>query len=143
MARELVPDLLWEEVGPLIPPDPERPRGGRRRLGARKCFTGIVFVLWTGCPWNAVPAEMDCGSGPTLWRRFHEWTRAGVWDAMWEKALAHLRAAGLLRMDRAVVDSASVRAVSGGTTRAPTGLIAPSRASSARSGPFSSTPVPS
>jgi transposase len=133
MARELVPDRLWEEIKPLIPPDPLQPKGGRPRVDSRKCFTGIVFVLWTGCPWNAVPAEMGCGSGPTLWRRFRDWTQAGVWDALWGKALVHLRAAGLLRMDRAVVDSASVRAALGGRTRARIRPIAPSLAASATS----------
>ncbi|HET9449798.1 MAG TPA: IS5/IS1182 family transposase, partial [Aggregicoccus sp.] len=29
MARELVPDALWERVAPLLPPHPPRPRGGR------------------------------------------------------------------------------------------------------------------
>ena len=133
MARELVPDRLWAEIESLIPADPPQPKGGRPRVPVRKCFTGIVFVLWTGCPWNAVPAEMGCGSGPTLWRRFRDWTQAGVWDALWEKALAHLRAAGMLRMDRAVVDSASVQAVLGGPTRARTRPIARSLAASATS----------
>ena len=48
MARELVPDALWELVQPLLPPEPPKPKGGRPRIPDRACLTGIVFVLQTG-----------------------------------------------------------------------------------------------
>src|SRR6266516_7522225 len=43
MARELLPDALWAEIQPLLPPEPPKPKGGRPRLpdrvepGQRRC----------------------------------------------------------------------------------------------------------
>ena len=69
MAKELVSDELWAVIEPLLPPDPPRPKGGRRRLPNRQVLTGILFVLRTGIPWEMLPQEMGCGSGMTCWRR--------------------------------------------------------------------------
>ena len=41
----LVPNRLWELIGPLLPMPVPKPRGGRPRLSDRACLTGIVFVL--------------------------------------------------------------------------------------------------
>ena len=80
MAKPLVSDKLWEEVEPLLPPTPLRPRGGRPRIPDRAVLTGIIFVLRTGTPWELLPPEMGCGSGMTCWRRLRDWQEAGVWD---------------------------------------------------------------
>jgi hypothetical protein len=31
-------------------------------------FTGILFVLRSGIPWEMLPQELGCGSGMTCWR---------------------------------------------------------------------------
>lgn len=49
-VEELVPDGLWEEIAPLLPAPPPRPRGGRRRVPYRNMVAGIVYVLRTGVP---------------------------------------------------------------------------------------------
>lgn len=118
---ELVPDELWKQIEPLLPPEPEpSPKGGRPRVLNRQALTGIVFVLKTGIPWQALPKEMNCGSGSTCWRRFTEWTRLAVWSKLHAILLTALGKAGAINLERAVIDSASVRAVFGGHTRAPT-----------------------
>ena len=115
---ELVSDELWEHVAPLLPPEPEpSPLGGRPRVTNRQTLTGIVFVLRTGIPWQALPTEMDCGSGSTCWRRFSEWTQLSVWSNLHALLLSQLGKAGAINLERAVIDSASVRAVFGGRTR--------------------------
>jgi len=48
MAFELVPDALWNEIRPLLPPERRKPRGGRPRLPHRACLRGIVYVLPAG-----------------------------------------------------------------------------------------------
>jgi transposase len=131
MALSLLPDILWREIEPLLPPEPPKPKGGRPRVPDRACLTGIIFVLRTGLPWNMVPVELGCGSGPTCWRRLRDWTNAGVWDAVHKKLLNALGRRGRIDMSRAVVDSASVRAVLGGLTRAPTPQIGRNAAASA------------
>ena len=124
MARQWVSDELWDEIKPLLPPEPPKPKGGRPRIPDRTCLMGIVFVLRTGCIWNDLPAELGCGDGSTCWRRFRDWTRAGVWPAVWRCVLNALGKDGLVDLSRAVIDSASMRAVFGGPTRAQTPQIA-------------------
>jgi transposase len=76
-------------------------------------LTGILFVLRSGIPWNMLPREMGCGSGTTCWRRLVRWQRAGVWKRLHAVLLAELRCRGQLDLARAVVDSASLRALRG------------------------------
>lgn len=115
---ELVSDELWKQIEPLLPPEPKpSPKGGRPRVTNRQALTGIVFVLRTGVPWQSLPGEMNCGSGSTCWRRFAEWTRLSVWTKLHRLLLATLGRAGKVNLDRAVIDSASVRAVLGGPYR--------------------------
>jgi transposase len=118
---ELISEELWEQIEPLLPPLPEpSPKGGRPPVPHRKALTGIVFVLRTGIPWQALPTEMGCGSGSTCWRRFAEWTRLAVWSKLHSLLLSQLGRAGGINLERAVIDSASVRAVFGGRTPART-----------------------
>jgi predicted PurR-regulated permease PerM len=42
MAKELLPDALWAQIAPLLPP---KPKGGRPRVSDRAALTGILFVL--------------------------------------------------------------------------------------------------
>ena len=117
---ELVSDALWAQIEPLLPPEPEpSPKGGRPRVSNRRALCGIVFVLKTGIPWQSLPAEMNCGSGSTCWRRFAEWTELSVWSKLHALVLSQLGRAGAINLQRAVLDSASVRAVFGGRTPAP------------------------
>ena len=120
---ELVTDELWVRIEPLLPPlPPPSPKGGRPPVPHREALRGIVFVLKTGIPWQALPTEMNCGSGSTCWRRFSEWTRLAVWSQLHALLLTALGKAGAINLERAVIDSASVRAVFGGRIPAPTRL---------------------
>jgi transposase len=114
---ELVSDELWEQIEPLLPPlSAPSPEGGRPPISNRQAFTGIVFVLKTGIPWQSLPKEMNCGSGSTCWRRFAEWTQLNVWSRLHALILSALGKAGVINLERAVMDSASIRAVFGGRT---------------------------
>ena len=73
-------------------------------------------MLKTGIPWQDLPTEMGCGSGSTCWRRFAEWTRLSMWSKLHALLLATLGKAGAINLERAVIDSASVRALFGGRT---------------------------
>jgi len=125
MAKPLVSDALWSVIQPILPPPkPRRFRyPGRKPIPDRPCLTGILFVLKTGIPWEDLPQEMGCGSGMTCWRRLRDWRRAGVWTRLHTVLLAHLQEADQIDWSRAIVDSASVRAVGGGEKRVPTPRI--------------------
>ena len=86
--RWLVSDQLWSKVQPLLPkpPRPARWRGGRPRVPDRHALNGILFVLRTGCQWNALNATGICSSS-TAHRRFQQWVCAGVFAQLWEQGL--------------------------------------------------------
>ncbi len=115
MAKPLVSDEVWECIEPLLPPEPPKPKGGRPRIPARQVLVGILFVLKTGIPWEDLPQEMGCGSGMTCWRRLRDWQEAGVWDDLHRLFLERLHKVDRIDWSRAIVDSASLRAVLGGT----------------------------
>ena len=90
-----VSDDFWQRVEPLIP---ERERqsakdyvrkvgGGRKPKEARLVFEAIVYVLRTGCQWKALPAERF-GSASAVHKRFLEWQKSGVFEALWKAGLA-------------------------------------------------------
>src|SRR6202453_2921262 len=119
MAKPLVPDALWERIESLLPAQRPKPRGGRPPKPDRAVLAGILFVLRTGIPWEYLPKEMGCGSGMTCWRRLRDWHEAGVWQKLHEVLLAELQGADQIDWSRAVVDSASVRALGGGEKTGP------------------------
>jgi transposase len=133
MAFSLVPDELWREIEPLLPVHKPSKKGGRPRLPDRSLLSGIIFVLKSGIPWNMLPPEFGCGDGTTCWRRLHEWTLAGVWKRVHQRLLHAMGRLGMIDWSRAVIDSASVRAVFGGSTPAPTPQIEPNGAVNATS----------
>ena len=116
MSERLIDDALWRRIEPLLPKPPRRrwKAMGRPRIPDRAALTGILFVLRSGIPWQMLPKEMGCGSGSTCWRRLVRWQRAGVWRRLHAVLLAALRQRGQLDLTRALVDSASVRALRGG-----------------------------
>ena len=128
MAKPLLPDRLWHEIAPLLPPEPPKPTGGRPRIPDRAALTGILFVLKTGIPWEYLPQEMGCGSGMTCWRRLRDWQQAGVWARLHHHLLNRLGTQDRIDWERALVDSASVPAKRGAPRLARTRPIAPSPA---------------
>jgi transposase len=129
MAKPILDDELWELIEPVIPKRKRRFRyPGRKPVPDRAALTGILFVLKTGIGWEDLPKEMGCGSGMTCWRRLRDWQEARVWDEIHRLLLNKLRQADQIDFSRAVVDSASVRAVFGGQKPAPTPQIVAKKA---------------
>ena len=120
MAKPLLPDDLWAEIAPELPPAPPKPKGGRPRVPDRACLTGIIFVLKTGLPWEYLLREMGCGSGMTCWRRLRDWQAAGVWHRVHRKLLDKLGEADKIDWSRAAADSRSVPAKRGARGPVPT-----------------------
>jgi transposase len=82
-----IPDTLWRELEPLIPAGKSHPLGCHNpRVPNRAAMNAILFVLRTGCQWNALNATGICSSS-SAHRRFLEWTAAGVFERAWVKAL--------------------------------------------------------
>jgi transposase len=133
MAKKRVSESLWKAIAPLLPEPKSSPKGGRPPVPDRACLEGIIFVLKSGMPWQMLPIRLGYGSGSTCWRRFRAWTRLGVWPELHRRLLRVLGRRGRINLERAVIDSASVRALKGGRTRARTPRIAAKAAASAPS----------
>ena len=101
-----IPDDLWAEVQPLLPP--EKPPGtpGRPVVPFRRVLDGILYVLRTGCQWKAVPQEF--GSGSTCHRRFQQWVADGTWERLWRDQLERYDAEYGIGWDWQSADSATV-----------------------------------
>src|SRR5438128_11558772 len=115
----LVTDELWDALAPLLPEHLPSPKGGRRRVPDRRCLNGIVLVLREGLRWQSLPTELGWGSGSTCYRRFAAWTSAGVWEAAHVSLVTTLGQRGWLHLERAGVDSSSLRALRGGNHTGP------------------------
>lgn len=108
-----IPDELWEQIVPLLPAPPAHPLGCHRpRVPDRDAMNGILFVLRTGCQWNALDGTeiVSCSSA---YRRFREWEAAGVFTQFWQR--------GLARYDELVGIDWEYLAMDGAMTKAPLG----------------------
>ena len=71
-----VPDSLWKRMKRLLPPRKPHPlRCHNPRVPDRNAMDAILFVLRTGCQWNALDATGICTCS-SAYRRFREWTEA-------------------------------------------------------------------
>lgn len=83
-----VPDVLWNKIQPLLPKHKNRHRfgGGRPRVPDRQAMDGVLFVLRTGCQWNALNDTKICSSS-TAHSRFQEWREKEVFRKLWSLGL--------------------------------------------------------
>ena len=78
MARFDLTDFEWGLIQPLLP---NKPRGVAR-VDDRRVLNGIFWVLRTGSPWRDLPERY--GPYTTVYNRFNQWARAGVWIQVFE-----------------------------------------------------------
>lgn len=113
-------DSFWQRIKPLLPKSKSRFRGrgnkrknigGRPPADPRKVVEGILYILRTGCQWNAAPREF--GSGKTLHKYFQKWSRRGLFKKMWK--------VGLSEYDEVKGIDWQWQAADGATTKAPLG----------------------
>ena len=59
MARKklLLTDEQWKKIEPFLPKPQPNPRGGRPRAPNHPVVEAILWVLWTGAPWMALPEK--------------------------------------------------------------------------------------
>lgn len=122
----ILTDALWARLKPLIPARPERdpnktykrkPGAGRKPADPRKILEGILYVLSTGCQWNAVPREF--GASSTIHRYFQQWARAGFFAKAWEAGLAEYARKVGLDLEWQSIDGAMTKAPLGGEATGP------------------------
>ena len=71
---------LTDKQRELIQQDLPKSRRNRKRVRPpvddRKCFEGILWILWTGAPWSELPEIY--GSKSIVQRRLKTWAETGV-----------------------------------------------------------------
>ena len=114
-----MPDEVWAKMEPLLPPGKPHPRGGHNpRVPNRNAMDAILFVLRTGCQWNALDATGICSSS-SAHRRFQEWRDAGVFLNFWKQGLLHYDKLRGLDWSWLSMDGAMTKAPLGGAKNRP------------------------
>jgi transposase len=90
---ELLTDVAWELVKPLMPP--QKPPSGRPRRNHRSVLGGMLWVLSTGSSWRELPEE-EFGPWQTVYGRYRKWYEEGLWQRITEVLSGVSSSAGCL-----------------------------------------------
>ena len=92
-------DAQWWLLAPLLPLPRSGPgRPGRPATSRRALVNAILYVLWTGCPWRALP---DCyPHWRTVHHHFARWAADGTLAQLHAVLRGRVRAAAAVRSRR-------------------------------------------
>ena len=111
MAWRGLTQQQWAAIRLHLPAPKVAPRGGRPRIPDRRCFEGILWILWTGAQWSELPRRY--GSPSTCWRRLKPWEETGVLLTLWRAFLAQLNDQEKIRWDECFADGSFIPAKKG------------------------------
>jgi transposase len=104
VARFDVTDAEWALIEPLLPVAATGPLPRR----VRDQFNGVLWRFRTGSGWRDVPDRY--GPWSTIYSRFSNWARAGVFQDLMDALIAEAAARGQVGLELVSVDSTIVRA---------------------------------
>ena len=131
-------DEEWAEIEPSIPP---AKRGGNKRtVNIRQVVNGVMYILGTGCQWQALPKDLPPKS--TVYDYLDRWTYDGTLERIHQALYVKCReqASREASPTAAVIDSQSVKSAEKGGPTSIRMATMPARRSKARSGTSWSTP---
>ena len=102
-ALKLLSEDQWEKIAPLLPEPKRSSKGGPNFISNRRCFEGILWILWTGAQWRALPKEYP--SATTCWRRLNGWLEDGTWERAFAAFVHALDQADQIKWDEAFIDA--------------------------------------
>jgi transposase len=102
MAWRAVTDEQWERIQARLPRRKRGRAGGRPPVDDRRCFEGILWILWTGAPWSELPEKY--GSKSTVHRRLKAWAESGVLLDLWRAFLDQLDDRHKVQWDECFID---------------------------------------
>jgi transposase len=107
----------WDVIAQHLPSDPVREdRRGRPWSDRRQVINGVLWILRTGAPWKDLPARY--GAYQTVHRRFQNWVRSGVLEAVLLALAQDLKERGGLDVSECFIDGTFVPAKKGGVASA-------------------------
>lgn len=103
-----IPDQLWQILEPVIlrrfPPN----KMGRGRSELRRVLNGIIYVMRTGCQWQALPEKF--GKKSTV----HDWhqtfSKSHLYDELWAEIVTHCGREGAVDLEWQSVDTSFAKA---------------------------------
>ncbi len=105
-------DEQWAVIEPLLPKPVKRADGkGRPRVDNRTILNGILWVMRTGAPWHDMPNRYP--PYQTCHRRFQEWVRVGMFEAVLRKLVEDVKERGGLDLTECFIDGTFVMAKKG------------------------------
>ena len=118
--RWQISDKLWAKIEPLLPKreNPHPRGGGRKPRDDRQVMNAVLFVLRTGCQWNALNATGICPSS-TAHDRFQKWRKGGVFLKLWQQGLKEYDEMKGLEWQWQSMDGALTKAPLGGEKNGP------------------------
>jgi len=72
----------WARIYPLLPGGEGQRGRPRTPEDDFRILNGICWIMRTGAPWRDLPRHY--GSHKSAWSRLSRWTRAGVWDQLFD-----------------------------------------------------------
>ncbi len=89
----------WDIIKPFVQ---KKYTTGRPRVNDRRILNGILWILRTGAPWKELPSKYP--SYQTCHRRFHEWSRSGVFDDILAVLAQDLEKRGKISLEECFID---------------------------------------
>jgi transposase len=105
----------WAQIVPLLP-KPSR-LGRPREWDLRAIVDAILYLLWTGCQWRALPREFPPRT--TVQNYFYRWRNDGTWQRIGAALVARAREAAGRRAapSAGIIDSQSAATTESGGPR--------------------------
>jgi len=84
---KFISDELWSEVESLFSSTKKTKVGRPTTCDHRQALEGIMFVMYTGCQWKALPKEYGCRS--TVHGKLMKWCKMGVFEKIMSKSIEY------------------------------------------------------
>jgi transposase len=99
MRRYELTDEDWSLIEPLLPGREGDP--GAHGANNRLFVNAVIWIARTGAPWRDLPERF--GEWNSVYQRFNRWSKAGVWERVFE-------AVRLPDLEALLLDSTIIRA---------------------------------
>lgn len=78
MHKKHITNVAWEKILIFLRSEKEVYIGKKRRC--RRFIQAVCWIIKTGAQWRALPEKY--GRWSSVFRRFHRWSKKGVWDRL-------------------------------------------------------------